>query len=189
MSFEDSDNSAAPRSKSGGFRFSLLALLVFVTIFCLLLAWWQFVYLERQQLLARRDVLVRKIEKYSEEIQDKWEAYMDIGREAGVDTSRGSVLLDLDLQRLRRIDEEVMRLESETAILDGNRDADRTALEKRIADLRKRQAELEQHIERRSERFTELELRQRDLEQLQRMVDEMKMQLQEVEVEIETRGL
>jgi myosin heavy subunit len=178
-----------PPSRPLRLRFSLLTLLVVLTLICLLFAWWQFVYLERQRLFARRDAIALAIDRLNHEMQDDWEVYMDIARETGRDSGAGNVLLNVDLKRLGRIDDELMQLESRAVSTESGQAAQRTSLEKRIAGLRQQQKELEKQIETRTERSVELETRERELEQKQQIANKLSMQLQEIEIEITTRGI
>lgn len=189
MTLDDNDDPASAKSRRFRPRFSLLTLLVFITLVCFLLAWWQLAYVERQRLLARRDALALAIENLNKEMQNKWDVYMDIARESGRETGLGNVLLNLDLKRLDRIDDELMQLENQAVSLDNGQAGERPSLEKRIASLRQQQKELEKQIERCAERSVELEMRQRELEQMERIANELSMQLHEIEIEIQTRGL
>jgi hypothetical protein len=71
---------------------------------------------ERQRRLATRDLLARNIEDLNAAIKRSLNEYMDIARESGrIETGSGQVLQQLDTKRLDRVDEELMRLECETA--------------------------------------------------------------------------
>jgi hypothetical protein len=190
MALDEYDESATAQSRRFRFRFSLLALLIVVTIASLLLAWWKFVHLHERNLLATRDLLAQRVEKLNSEIAQKLEEYVDIEHEMGRDARVGNVLLEQDIKRLDRIDVELMRLEGEQAELpQSNSSPSRASIETRIANLRKQQAELQSQIERRSERSAELELRHRDIQRLQQLADELSLKLEYAELEVQKRGL
>jgi myosin heavy subunit len=190
MTLDGNDQSGPERKGARGIRFSLFALLVFVTVLSLLLAWWKFVYLHEQHLVATRDLLAKRVSELEEEVYRKTEEYIDISRELGREGDSENVLLEQDVKRLDRVDAELMRLEGREAELPTNDSSGiRTSLEKRIASLRKQQQELEKTIRQRSEQSADLELRKRDIQRLQRIADELSLELEHAELEVKKRGL
>jgi hypothetical protein len=138
----------------------------------------------RQRRYASRDLLARNLEKMNAEIKRKLEDYLDIGRELGsAESGSGRMLLELDLKRLDRVEDELARLENEAFSSSDGDAAKSKAREQRMNQLRERQAELEKKITSRAERSSGLELRQRRLEQLQRIASEMSDKLQQLDIE------
>src|SRR6186997_1978747 len=103
MGSTNSDDAASNQSLFQ-LRFSLLALLVLITLFCLGMGWWKYVYLERQQFIRRRAVLAQRVQNLSTELIRKWEDYVDISRGTGNLADGGQRdLQQFDLKRLDRI--------------------------------------------------------------------------------------
>src|SRR6185369_13976341 len=70
---------------------------------------------EQQYQNATRDALAKSLSKMSSEIMNKMEARNAIAKEVGVaDSGSGKVLQQLDIKRLERIEEELMRLEHDS---------------------------------------------------------------------------
>src|SRR4029078_7192492 len=186
MESTNSGDAAAKRSRFR-LRFSLLALLVLITLFCVGLGWWKYVYLERQQFMRRRAVLAQRIQNLSAERQRKWEDYVDISRGTGNLADGGERdLQQFDLKRLDRIDEQLMRLEVELWELQTKKATTETDYHKqRIAQLIKQQEELKKNIARRGQQSPDLEARRADLERIQRMIDKYSEELDGLDIEAE----
>lgn len=190
MGSTNSDDAASNRSWFR-LRFSLLALLVLITLFCLGLGWWKYIYLERQQFIRRRAVLALRVQNLSAERQRKWEDYVDIAR-GQVNTADGGQkdLQQFDLKRLDRIDEQLMRLEGELWELQAKKAITETDYHKqRIAQLIKQQEELKKGIEKRGQQSADLEIRRADLERIQHMIDKYSEELDRLNIEAEVRGI
>ena len=185
------DNDNLPRGSAFRLRFSLLALLLFVTLICLLLGWWQFVYTERQRLLAERAAIALRIENLKKTIADKWEVYMDIAIESeSPESGSGQVVLEIKTKRLDHVEAELLRIENQQlerqpAGTGGNQ----AVFARRISDLKEQRSELERDIAKRSKRSVELEIRELELEQLQRIAEILTLRLLDIDIEVETRGI
>jgi len=186
----NSGDAAAIRSRFR-LRFSLLALLVLITLFCVGLGWWKYVYLERQQFMRRRAVLALRVQNLKAEVIRKWEDYVDISRGMGNVADGGQKdLQQFDLKRLDRIDEELMRLEGELSELQAKKAITETDYHlQRIAQLIKQQEVLKKSIEGRGRQSTDLEPRRAELERIQRMIDKYSEELDRLNIEAEIRGI
>jgi hypothetical protein len=182
--------STTPRSRLR-LRFSLLALLVVITIICLILGWWQFIYLEEQRLIRRRDILEKHVAELSVDLKRKWEDYLDIARGMGTIPGDGEKeLQQVDLKRLDRIDAELMRIEGQLRDLQakGN-EKELESRKKQITELRKQQYELEKNVQARATQSAELETRHAELDHQQRMIDTFSEELERLNIEAEVRGI
>jgi beta-lactamase regulating signal transducer with metallopeptidase domain len=143
------------------------------------------IFADRQRQLSASDLLARSYEKLKNEIRAKTEDYQEIAREAGhVESAVGQVAQQIDIRRLERIEDELMRLENNFVELQtSGKEGNVKFFEERIAQLSKRQEELEQRIIGRSEPSAELSERRRELEQLQRVADDMSAKLGLAEIE------
>jgi hypothetical protein len=143
------------------------------------------IYKDRAMKLSQRDLLARSLENLNKEISDKWEVYLDIARESGRgDGDSGDSFGALLMKRLDRVESELMRLEDEQLRLESGGEPENSEFyEKRIAQLRERQAELEQTITKRGEKSVELTTRKDELDRLLRVADEMASRLEKLEIE------
>jgi hypothetical protein len=143
------------------------------------------IYEGKQRSLASRDMLARSLENLKIEMVRKWEQYLDIAREVDhLESGSGKVQQELDLKRLDRVETEIMRLENEQLQAEiGGGAENGSAIEKRIEQLHKRQAELERTITARAEQSVELTARKRELYQLERIADEMAIKLEKMDIE------
>jgi len=139
---------------------------------------------ERQRMLSRRDLLDRNVSNLREEIKRKTDEFLDIAREAGkLEDGGAQVRQQIEMKRLDRIDDELIRLESEQAgNVDGN-SAKSKAMDGRIKQLRAELASLQRSLAKRAEKLTDLESRRHELEQLQKVIDELSMQLHRADLE------
>ena len=190
MESTNSDDAPPTRSRFR-LRFSLLALLILITLFCAGLGWWKYVYLERQQFIRRRAVLALRVQNLKAEVIRKWEDYVDISRGMGNVADGGQKdLQQFDLKRLDRIDEELMRLEGELSELQAKKAITETDYHlQRIAQLIKQQEVLKKSIEGRGRQSTDLEPRRAELERIQRMIDKYSEELDRLNIEAEIRGI
>ncbi|HJQ80343.1 MAG TPA: M56 family metallopeptidase, partial [Lacipirellulaceae bacterium] len=133
------------------------------------------IFKDRQRQASSTDLLARSYKKLNEEIRQKMEDYQEISREAGLaESGAGQVAQQLDIRRLERVEEELMRLENDFVELQTSGKTGNTKFfEERIAQLSKRQEELERKIIDRSQPSAELSERRRELERLQRIADEL----------------
>ena len=190
MESTNSGDAASNRSRFR-LRFSLLALLVLITLFCVGLGWWKYVYLERQQFIRRRAVLALRVQNLSAEMKRKWEDYLDIARGMeNLDDGGQKDLQQFDLKRLDRIDEQLMRLEGELWELQAKKAITEIDYHKqRIAQLTKQQEVLKKGIERRGLCSPDLEPRRAELERIQHMIDKYSEELDRLNIEAEIRGI
>jgi hypothetical protein len=185
----DANHEYPPRSKLRP-RFSLLALLLLVTLVCVALAWWRFVKRERELLLANRDGVAQSVVGLNDEISRKMQEYLDITREMGRSDGAGDKVLEIDLKQIDRIASEIMQLERQQLERQLNGISDNDALiEQRIAQLRKQREELVERIQSHTRTSADLEMRARELERLQRLADELTIKLEYMDIEIEARGI
>jgi hypothetical protein len=143
------------------------------------------IYENKQLRLATRDLLARSLENLNKEIERKYQVYLDIARESGrADRGSAPVLQQLDLRRLDRIENELMRLENtQNELQDGGDSASLDVVVRRIEQLRARQEQLQSQIVSRVEVSVALESQQRDLGRLQRIADEMATTLEKLDIE------
>jgi hypothetical protein len=149
------------------------------------------IFRDRQRQLAISDLLARSLKKLQDEITRNMEDYQEISSAGGLaDSAAGQVEQQLDIRRLERVEEQIMRLENDLVELQtGGKEGNAKFYEERIRQLSKRQQELEQRIIRRSEPSIDLTRRRRELDQLQRLADGMatKLGLREVEAAAPSR--
>jgi hypothetical protein len=149
------------------------------------------IFKDSQRQLTTRDLLARALKKLQEEIRQKWEVYLEIAQSAGLaESGAGQVAQQLDIRRLERVEEELMRLENDFVELQtSGKTGNVKFFEQRIAQLSKRQEELEQRIIARSKTSIDLSERRRELDQLQQMAADMstKLGLKEIEASAPSR--
>ncbi len=140
---------------------------------------------DKQRQLGASDLLAANYRKLRDEIRGKMEDYRELSRSAGLaESGAGQVAQQLDIRRLERIEEELMRLENDFVELQtSGKTGNVKFFEQRIAQLSKRQAELEQRIIDRSEPSADLSERRRELERLQRIADDLSAKLLLTEIE------
>lgn len=143
------------------------------------------VFKDRQRQLGTSDLLAQTYKELQNEIRGKMEDYQEISREAGLaESGAGQVAQQLDIRRLERVEEELMRLENDFIELQTSGKTGNTKFfEERIAQLSKRQEELERRIIDRSQPSAELSERRRELEWLQRIADDMSTKIGLMEIE------
>jgi hypothetical protein len=138
---------------------------------------------KRQQRLATRDLIARNLENINQEIRRKMDEFLDIARESGrTDNGSGQLLQDLDIKRLDRVENEVMKLEGDLVISTGDATKAKSVGD-RIAQLKEQQSDLVKRLTARAERSTEMETRKRDLERLQQIAGELSVRLEQLDIE------
>jgi uncharacterized coiled-coil protein SlyX len=143
-----------------------------------------------------RDALARSLKKLRDEIKLKTDEHFALARELGAAEldGRARVMQDLDVKRLDRIETELLRLEDEQLAAKVYAEQQKGEIspkerarlpyyEQRIADLSKRQAELEERISGRNETSVDLKVRAQELDQLQEMANDMTVRLKQMDTE------
>jgi beta-lactamase regulating signal transducer with metallopeptidase domain len=143
------------------------------------------IFKDKQRQLSASDLLARSLKELQNEIRQKTEDYQDISREAGLaESGAGQVAQQLDIRRLERIEDELMRLENDLVELQtSGKEGNVKFFEQRIAQLSKRQEELEKRIIARSQPSPDLSERRRELEQIQRIADDLAAKLERAHIE------
>jgi hypothetical protein len=143
------------------------------------------IFKDRQRQLSSHDLLARSYKKLKDDIRAKMEDYQEITRDAGLaESAAGQVAQQLDIRRLERVEEELMRLENDFVELQTSGKAGNAKFyEQRIAQLSGRQEELVKQIMKRSQSSVDLSERRRELEQLQRIADDIANKLSLTEIE------
>jgi hypothetical protein len=138
---------------------------------------------ERQRRLSTRDLLARNLQNLNEEIKRSLDEYNDIARESGkTESGSAKISQQLGIKSLDRIEDELIRLESEAA----SDPAKAKTLEQRISQLHERQAELVKQLTSSAENSTDLQMRRAKLEQLQKTASELAMKLEMLDIEAGT---
>jgi hypothetical protein len=143
-----------------------------------------------------RDAVARSLNKLRTEIATKTEEQFAMASELGAAEldGRARVMQDLDVTRLDRIETELLRLEDEQLAAKVYAEQQKGEIspkerarlpyyEQRIADLSKRQAELEERISGRNETSVDLKVRAQELDQLQEMANDMTVRLKQMDTE------
>lgn len=154
------------------------------------------VFASDQERNVVRDALRNSYAKLSEEIVGKMEEQQALAEELGAADLDGKsrILQDLDVKRLDRVETELLRLEDEQlsaqtyadelgANVQPKESAKLKFYNQRIADLKKRQAELEQRIIERNRSSVELTTLSQELKQLQAIASEMNLRLESLDIE------
>jgi hypothetical protein len=143
------------------------------------------VWASEQRRLSNRDLLAQSVKKLGDEISQKMQDYLEMARASESNESgRGQVAQQLDLRRLERIEEELMRLENDQLQLEtsgGN--GSPIFFEKRIQQLSERRADLEKRIMSRSEASVDLTQRKQEIDRLQQIMDDLSRNLELMDVE------
>jgi hypothetical protein len=145
----------------------------------------EMVYKERARRLSTKDLLRRRLDDIESKIRDKSSEMLAIARDSGRhDEATSAALRQLNLDRLGRIESEILRLENEHLELEGGGDeASSKSYEARIARLRERQAELENLLVQGSELSMELNAMKAELDVLQQTANELAIKLQVFEID------
>jgi len=100
----------------------------------------------------------RSLQNLNSEIKRKYEDYLDIAKGMNhPESGSGDIQQRLDVKRLERINEELMRLEGDQVKAEiSGADKDLKIANQRIEQLRKGKAELEKTVARRAERSVDL---------------------------------
>jgi hypothetical protein len=140
---------------------------------------------ETARQLSQRDMLERSLQNLNSEIKRKYEDYLDIAKGMNhPESGSGDIQQQLDVKRLERIDEELMRLEGDQVKAENSgAEKELKTANQRIEQLRKRKAELEKTVARRAERSVDLITRKEELDQLQRIANELNSKLEILDVQ------
>jgi hypothetical protein len=140
------------------------------------------VYKHRQFELSNRDLLASTLEKLDQEIRKKSEVLSDIAREMNQAGSLADgAMQEVLLRRLDRVEAEILRLEDEQMRKGAGDEANPEFYEKRLAQLRDRQSEVEDAIVR--GQSPDLIARQKEIRQLQQLADEMRAKVERLEID------
>jgi hypothetical protein len=172
-------------------RFSLLALLVVITLICLFLGWWKFIHLERQRFIRRRDVLEKRVAELSADLKRKWDDYLDIAKGMGVTVGDGDPNpLQIDLHRLDRLDSEAMQIKNQVYELQGSGKTTELELRKQqLVQLVKEQEQLKKEVQQSAANSVQLAPLRADLERQQKLINQLSEELERLNIEAEVRGL
>jgi hypothetical protein len=138
------------------------------------------IFKERARQMGTRDLLARSLADLKGKISDKSETMLAIVKDSGrYDEATAAALRQLNLDRLERVELELMRLEGEQLELQGgDEDGNSKFYETRISQLRERQAELETQLAQLNEPSVELNALKSEIELLQQMTNELEIKLQ-----------
>jgi hypothetical protein len=145
---------------------------------------------EHQHRFAIRDLLARQFRDLKQEITRKAEELSAIEDESGgLRGAKAKTLQELDMQRLDRIEAELMRLEGDQLRSEVNgTEAEAGYLKRRIAQLCNQRSDLEKGILSRAEKSSEPSPRRRDLARLQRLANDMAVRLENMDLEMQSPG-
>jgi hypothetical protein len=139
---------------------------------------------EKSLQLTRRDMLELSLRNLNTDIKRKYEDYLDIAKGMGKSQGSKDIQQQLDIKRMDRIDEELAQLEREQLKIETSGDVKESKFAvARIAQLRKRQEELNKDIQNRNEKSVELETRGEELKQLQQIANEMNIRLEKLDID------
>jgi hypothetical protein len=143
------------------------------------------VFKEQSRVLGERDTFNRSLKNIERDLADKAETYTQIAQESGTTDDAGNeALRQLTMKRLDRVEIELMRLEDEQAKSEkGDGATNATYFEKRISQLRERQAELEKQLIAPAPSSIELSARLAELKVLQGIANEMAAQQVRMEID------
>ena len=142
---------------------------------------------ERHNKLATRDLLARNLDNLNDEVKSDMTEYFDIARELDQGLLAGNnVVQDIESKRLDRIENEIVRLESDLAVAPPENEAKLKAIEKRVRDLRDQQLALETSIKNRAQKSPDLEMRRKSLDERQRIATDMSYALSKLDIDAST---
>jgi hypothetical protein len=143
------------------------------------------IYKERARQSAALDLLNRSLEDLRSKIAEKSELMLAIAKDGDRhDEATAGVLQQVNLGELERVDLELMRLESEQLKLEGgDEDSSSKFYETRIAQLRKRQAEIMKALIQETEPSAELNALKREIEELEQLARELAMKVNRARVD------
>ena len=131
-----------------------------------------------------RDMLERSLQNLQGEIKRKMEDYLDIAKGMGKSIDGNDVHLQLDLKRIERIDDELAQLERDKLKMEiGGDSKESKFVDARIAQLQKRQYELEKEVLKRNERSVDLETRGEEVKQLQQIANDLNVELEKMDID------
>lgn len=138
----------------------------------------------RMEQLASHDLLAHNLEDIKVDIKRKLDKFLDIARETGQpDAGSVQLLQQLNVNRLDRVEGEIMRLESALAVDSKADSPERKSTTERLIQLREQQSKFADDLAKRVERSADLEFRQSELHQLQKLAGEMSVKLQFMDIE------
>jgi hypothetical protein len=144
----------------------------------------EMVYNERARRSAFKDLLSRSLEDINKKIADKSSLMLEIAKDSGRhDEATAAALRQLCLDRLERVELELMRLENDQLSLEGGGDENSKSYETRIAQLRERQAGLEKELTQVNEPSVELDALKAEIGLLQHLANEIAIKLQKLEID------
>lgn len=144
-------------------------------------------YGHKMRKLGAIDATTRSLRKLNDELARKHQLYLDTAEAEGSARALGNLQIEqqIILQRLDRIEVELMRLESEYLELQtSGKEGNVKFYEQRIAQLTERREELLARISKSSVESVELSRMRSELDQLQRIADDMAVKLQTMEVDL-----
>ncbi len=137
--------------------------------------------------LTTRDMLERSLQNLNAELRRKYEDYHDIAKGMGKPTDENDFHRQLDLKRMDRIDEELAQLERDKLKTEVGGDSKESKfIDARIAQLQKRQEELEKEVQKRNGRSVDLESRGEELKQLQQIANDMNIKLEKMDIDAQS---
>jgi polysaccharide biosynthesis transport protein len=139
---------------------------------------------ERSLRLNVRDMVERSLQNLNAEIKRKYEDFLDIAKGMGKSTDENDFHRQLDLKRMDRIDEELAQLERDKLKMGiGGDSKESKFIDARMAQLQKRQNELEKEALKRNEKSVDLETRGEELKQLQEIAKDMNVKLETMDID------
>ncbi|MCI0332941.1 MAG: hypothetical protein L0228_06930 [Planctomycetes bacterium] len=140
-------------------------------------------YKEKTRQLTTRDMLARSLQNLNQEIANKTEEYLQIAQES--EGGRDEVLHEVDVNRLKLIDAEIMRLESDKTLRQSDQQEKVQLVDQRISELREQRVVLEKKILARSFSFpgTQLNMFKLQIKKRQRLANELSAKLERLEIE------
>jgi hypothetical protein len=143
------------------------------------------IYKERARQSASRDLLNRSLDDVNKKIADKSNLMLEIAKDSGRhDEATAAALRQLCLDRIERVELELMRLESEQLGSEGGGENENSkTYETRIAQLRERRAELEKELTQVNEPSVELDAMKAEIGLLQKTANELAIKLQKLEID------
>ena len=137
----------------------------------------------------RRDKIGRSLDKLQKEIRRKMEDFEDLANDLGISHGENSTTQKLNMSRLARVEDEIMRLEGEQLMNELQPgDAKRALLQRqffvrRIGQLRTQQSKLEEEIADSSETSVELSVREDEITQLKEVAKELALRIKTMDIE------
>jgi hypothetical protein len=142
---------------------------------------------EKSRKLTLRDMVEHSLRNLNDEIKHKYEDYLDIAKGMGKPDGENDFQRQLDLKRMDRIDEELAQLERDKLKSEiGGDSKESKFVDARIAQLQKRQNELEKAVQTRNAKSVDLETRGEELKQLQQIANDMSVKLEKMDIDTQS---